>query len=170
MSKKRAHKLNEEIYSLTVRITGEGIESKILTRQEALDLSINLAKDMILINENANPPVVKLEDYNKFLYQQEQKEKENKKNSKKTETKEIGLSVNIAENDMKTKARKAIEFFNDGDKVRLTLLLKSREKAAPERGELVMLKFLELVKEHGVAETLPKFENNKWACLIKPKK
>ena len=170
MSKKRAHKLNEEIYSSTVRITGEGIESRILTKQEALDLAINLAKDMILINESANPPVVRLEDYNKFLYQQEQKEKENKKNSKKTETKEIGLSVNIAENDIKTKARKAVEFFNDGDKVRLTLMLKSREKASPERGELVMLKFLDLVKEYGVAETLPKFESNKWACLIKPKK
>jgi len=167
---KRKHKINEEIYAPTLRVTGDGIEAKIVTRQEALDIAISMAKDMILISENANPPVVKIEDYNKFLYKQEQKERENKVNSKKVELKEIGLSAFIGENDLNTKVRKAIEFLEDGNKVKLSLLLKSREKAKPEQGELVIYKFIDSIKEFGVAEALPRYENNKWHVLIKPKK
>lgn len=170
MFKKRAHKINEEIYAVNVRITGDGIESRVVTKQEALEIAINMAKDMILISENANPPVVKIEDYNKFLYKQEQKDKENKSNSKKVELKEIGLSAFIAEHDLQTKIRKAIEFLEDGNKVKLSLLLKSREKAKPEQGEIVIYKFLDAVKEQGSAEALPKYENSKWFVLIKPKK
>jgi translation initiation factor IF-3 len=171
MSKKRKlHKTNEEIYAPMVRVTGEDIESKVISKNEAIQIAIGLAKDVILINENANPPVVRIEDYNKFLYKQEQKEKEQKQNSKKIETKEIGLSSFIADNDLNTKARKAIEFLNDGNKVKLNLLLKSREKARPEQGEIVIYKFLDLIKEIGSAEALPKYENNRWGCLVKPKK
>ena len=168
MSKKRAHKINEEIYAPMVRVTGDGIESKVVTKQEALDIAINLAKDMILISEAANPPVVKIEDYNKFIYKQEQ----SKKNSKgeKSELKEIGLSQFIGDNDLNVKIRKAIEFLEDGHKVKLNLTLKNREKARPEQGELVVLKFLDAVKENGIPETMPKYENSKWFCLIKPKK
>ena len=169
MSKKRLHKINEEIYAQNVRITGDGIESKVVTKWEAINLASSTGKDVILISENANPPVVKIEDYHKFLYNQEKKEKENKKNSQKTELKEIGLSAFIGDNDLNTKTRKAIEFLEEGNKVKLNLLLKSREKARPEQGELIIYKFLDAVKECGSAEALPKYENNRWFVLIKPK-
>ena len=171
MNKRRKkHKINEEINYPQLRVTGDGIEPQLLTKESAFNLALEMGKDLILISENANPPVVKIEDYNKFLYKQEQKEKENRLNAKKNETKEIGLSSFIADNDLNTKIRKAIEFLNDGDKVKLNLLLKSREKARPEQGEIIIYKFLDAVKEQGSAETLPKFENNKWFVLIKPKK
>ena len=170
MKKKKSHKINEEIYSPQVRVTGDGIESKVITRQEAIEIAINMSKDMILINENSQPPIVRIEDYNKFLYKQAQKEKENRQNTKKTETKEIGLSSFISDHDLNTKVRKTIEFLTEGNKVRLNLLLKSREKARPEQGEVVIYKFLDAVKEHGAAETLPKFENSRWTTIIKSKK
>ena len=70
MNKRRKHKINEEINFPTLRVTGDGIEPKIVTKEEALSIAIDMAKDLILISENANPPVVKIEDYNKFLYKQ----------------------------------------------------------------------------------------------------
>ena len=87
MAKKRQHKINEEIYATQVRVTGEGIESTVMSKWDAIKLAEGLEKDVILISENANPPVVKIEDYNKFLYKQHQKEKENKSNSQKSELK-----------------------------------------------------------------------------------
>ena len=143
MAKKRQHKINEEIYATQVRVTGEGIESTVMSKWDAIKLAEGLEKDVILISENANPPVVKIEDYNKFLYKQHQKEKENKSNSQKSELKEIGLSAFIGDNDLNVKIRKGIEFLQDGDKIKLNLLLKSREKARPEQGELVIYKFLD---------------------------
>ena len=71
---------------------------------------------------------------------------------------------------MPEEIKKAIEFLEEGHKVKLNLTLKNREKARPEQGELVVLKFLDAVKEQGVPETMPKYENSKWFCLIKPKK
>ena len=168
--KRRQHKLNEEIFTPNVRITGDDIESKVVTRQEAFNMALEMGKDMILISEANGIGVVRIEDYNKFIYNKEKREKESKKNSQKTELKELGLSVNIGVNDLNVKIRKALEFLEDGHKVKLNLLLKSREKASPERGELVIYKFLDAVKEKGIPEALPKYENSKWFVLIKQKK
>jgi len=167
---KKSHKINNEIYYDKVRVSGNDIESQVLYKKEALDLAYSLGKDLILISENANPPFCTIEDYNKFIYDLEKKKKEQEKNAPKNDMKEIGLGVFIAENDLNTKARKAIEFLKEGTKVKCTLMLKSREKAKPEQGELVMLNFINLVKEFGVAESLPKLDGNKWICIIKQKK
>jgi translation initiation factor IF-3 len=132
----------------------------------------SLELDLVLINENSTPPIVRIVEYNKFIYEQEKAEKERKKNTHKTELKEVQLSVNIAEHDMNTMSNRAIKFLEKGDKVKVVLLLKGRQKAQPERGEMTMLNFIQAVSEYGVAESMPRLEGNRWIVLIrtKPKK
>lgn len=167
--KTRKHKINGEVRFDRVRLVKDGIQT-IISSYEAYKMAEAEGLDLILISENANPPVVKIEDYQKFLYDIEKAEKEKKKNSTKTEMKEIQLSPNIAENDLLTKAKKAKEFLEDQDKVKCVITLKGRQKAMPAAGELVMLKFAETLSEYGLPETLPKMEGNKWLMILKPKK
>jgi translation initiation factor IF-3 len=166
---KRRHKINEEIKSLEIRLIGEG-EPKVIRTQVALKMASDDGKDLILINESQNPPIVRIDDYNKFLYHLEKSEKEKKKNSTQSQMKEIQLSTEISDHDLQIKAKKANEFLKDGDKVKCVILLKGRQKANPERGQLTMLKFASLVEELGIPEHLPKLESSKWLMMIKPKK
>lgn len=169
--KQRKHKINKEIFpSPNVRVVCEGIEPQIMDTRDAIDLAFSMDKDLILITENANPPVAKIEDYNKFLYQQEKMEKERKRNSTKIETREIQLSVSIADNDLKTKSKKAREFLEEDNKVKCVIQLKGRQKAMPEQGELVMLKFASSLSDIGAPETLPKLEGGRWLMILKAKK
>jgi translation initiation factor IF-3 len=166
---KRKHKINQELIFTEVRIVGRG-EPFVISTTEALDIAFSEEKDIILINENQNPPIVRIEDYNKFLYNEEKAEKEKKRNSNKSQLKEIQLSVNISDHDLETKAKKGREFLNDGDKVKVVISLKGRQKANPARGELVMLKFAQLVEEFGIPESMPKLESGKWLMMMKTKK
>ena len=165
--KQKKHKINGEVRFPQVRIIGE--TSQVMSSYEASKLAESEGKDLILIQENANPPIVKIENYKKFLYEIEQKEKANKKHSHKNEVKEIVLSPVIADHDLQIKAKKALEFLEEGNKVKCTLLLKGRQNQMSERGELVMLKFASFVEEKGIPEQLPKLEGTKWLMLIKPK-
>lgn len=168
--KKRKHKINREITHPQVRIVGNNIEPRVVRISEAIQIAESMDSDLILISENANPPVVRVEEYNKFLYNQEKTEKERRKNSVKTETKEIQLSVNIADNDLNTKSKKAIEFLEDGNKVKCVLSMKGRQNTMPEKGELVMLKFAQLSSHVGAPESMPKLEGTRWIMILKPKK
>lgn len=167
--KQRRHKINGEVRFPLVRLIGDG-ESQLISSYEASKMAEDEGLDLILINENAAPPVVKIADYKKFIYQLEKNEKERKRNTTKVETKEMQLTTEIGENDLKTKARKCSEFLEHGDKVRCVLQLKGRQKSMPERGEAVMLKMLELLSDVGEPELFPKLENGKWVSMIKPKK
>jgi translation initiation factor IF-3 len=143
-------------------------EPKIMSSYEAFKLAESMYKDLILINENQDPPIVRIEDYKKFLFELEKQEKERKKNTQKQELKEIQISCEIGENDLKTKFKKSKEFLERGDKVKCVLTLKGRQNQMSDRGELVMLRFADMLKEIGVAENLPKLEGNKWQMIIKP--
>lgn len=167
--KKRKHKINEDIMSLEIRVSGE-YQGQIMNTEEAIELALSLGKDLILITENANPPVARIEDYNKFLYQQERMEKERKKNSNRVEIREIQLSCNIADNDINTKSKKAREFLQDDNKVKCVIQLKGRQKAMPEQGELVMLKFADILSDVGSPETMPKLDGGRWLMILKSKK
>ncbi len=167
--KKRAHKINEEVRFPEVRLIGEG-DSQVLSSREAMNIANNLELDLILINENANPPVVKIEDYNKFLYKIQKAEKERKKSSTQSVLKEIKLSTEISDHDLQIKSKKGEEFLKEGNRVKCSIQLKGRQKAAPERGELVMLRFAEILSELGTPEAMPKLEGGKWNMIIKPKK
>jgi len=166
--KERKHKINGEVRFPEVRVIGD--YNQIMSSFEAAKLAESLDMDLILINESANPPVVRIENYQKFIYDQEKREKESQKAIKKTEIKEINLSCTIADHDLGVKSKKAIEFLEDGDKVKLSLLMKGRQNKMKEQGELVMLKFASLVQDFGAPESLPKCEGNKWLMILKPKK
>jgi translation initiation factor IF-3 len=166
--KTNKHKLNHEVRFPQVRLVGFYDEPTLMSSYDASKLAESEELDLILINENQNPPIVRIEDYKKFLYNLEKAEKEKKKNSIKSVTKEIQLSPEISDNDLNTKARKGIEFLKHGDKVKCVLQLKGRQKAAPERGELTMLKFAGVVAEYGALESLPKLESGKWLMILKP--
>jgi translation initiation factor IF-3 len=167
--KKRRFKINEEISSKQVRLLSDS-EPIVISTNEALVMAKNKGKDLILINENQDPPIVKIEEYTRYVYNLEKSEKEKKKNSNKSELKETQLSVNISDHDLETKSRKSKDFLKNGDKVKVVISLKGRQKANPERGEIVMLKFAQSVEEFGVPENLPKLEGGKWLMIIKPKK
>ena len=169
MSKKQSHKINGDVRFPKVRIIGMG-EPKIMSSYDAFKLAQSMDKDLILINENQDPPIVRIEDYKKFLYDLEKQEKERNKNSQRQELKEIQLSCDIGENDIKTKGKKAKEFLERGDKVKCVLMLKGRQNQMSDRGELVMLKFADMLNEFGFPENMPKLEGSKWHMILKPLK
>jgi translation initiation factor IF-3 len=167
---KRKHYINKDIRYPKVRVVGEGIESQVMFTSDAIDLAFSMEKDLILISEKSDPPIVKVEDYNKFLYHQEKLEKERKRNSTKVEIKEIQLSCTIADNDLNTKAKKGKEFLEDENKVKCVIQLKGRQKGMPEQGELVMLKFAQILSDVGTPESMPKLDGSRWIMMLKPKK
>ena len=169
MRKQRKHKINNEVRFPQVRLVGMG-EPKIMSSYEASQIARSEEKDLILINESQDPPIVRIEDYNKFIYDIERTEKEKKKNAKATQIKEIQLSTNIADNDLKTKARKGKEFLDEGDKVKIVLQMRGRERQNPEAGEITILKYVSLLDNEGIAEAMPKYEGNRWQVIMKPKK
>lgn len=165
--KQRLHKINSEVRFPQVRVVGIG-EPVIMSSYEASQIAQSEGKDLILINESQNPPIVRIEDYNKFLYDLEKLNKEKKKGSIRSQIKEIQLSPDIADNDLNTKSRKGKEFLKDGDKIKVVMQLKGRQKQAPERGQITMLKFASLLEE-GVLESMPKLEGGRWMMMVKPK-
>ena len=167
-TKNRKHKINGEVRFPQVRVIGNG-EPQIMFSFEAYKEAQSLELDLVLINENPTPPIVRIVDYNKFIYDQEKADKERKRNTHKTELKEVQLSVNIAENDMNTMANRAIKFLEKGDKVKVVLMMKGRQKANPTMGEATMLNFIQRIEEFGVPETMPRLEGNRWIVMIRQK-
>lgn len=168
--KENKHLINQQIRNPQVRLIGYYNEPTIVNTIEAQNIANSEGLDLILINNSQDPPIAKIGDYKKFIYETEKAEKERRKNAIKSTLKEIQLSPEIADNDLRTKSRKAIEFLKNGDKVKCSLQLKGRQKSSPERGELTILKFATLVEEFGIPESLPKLESNKWLMILKPKK
>ena len=168
--KTNKHKLNNEVRYPQVRLVGFYDEPTLMSSYEASKLAEENEMDLILINENQDPPIVRIEDYKKFLYDFEKAEREKKKNSVKSITKEIQLSPEISDNDLNTKIKKGIEFLEDNNKIKCVLQLKGRQKATPQRGEVVMLKYASGVDEVGTAESLPKLDGGKWIMMLKPRK
>lgn len=168
--KKYPHRINSDITSPMVRIVGPNVDSKIVSSAEALKLAQSMEMDLVEISPSAEPPVCKIVDYKKFLYDKEKEEKERKKNSKQMEIKEIRLTQNTDEHDLDFKCKHAANFLKEGNKVKCSINFKGREIIYKERAELVMLKFAEKVGENGVLEYMPKMEGNKMHMVINPKK
>lgn len=164
--------INQQIRAKEVRLVGlpEGYNDGIFTLEESLKIAEKLEMDLIEVSSKTNPIICKIMDYSKFKYEQKKKEKENQKNQKNYAVKEMGLSPDIGEHDLETKAKKSADFLKKGDKVRVTLLFKGRKIAFKERGEIVLLKFAEMLKDLGVPESMPKLEGKKMSFTLKPKK
>lgn len=126
--------------------------------------------DLVEITPNAVPPVVRIADYNKFLYQKKKREKELKANQVKVDLKEIRFGPETGEHDFEFKLRHAKNFLTDGDKVKAYVQFRGRAIAFKERGELLLLRFMKELEEYGAAEQLPKLEGKRMMVIMTPKK
>lgn len=166
-SVKNEHRINNEIIAREVRVVTNEIKGVVMPFDEALSIANDNGKDLIEVNSKTTPPIVTIEEYSKFLYNLK---KNNKKNNKPTTAlKEIQLSVNIADNDLKTKCKKAVEFLNRGDKVKVILTMKGRELSRREENKKSIYMFLDYISEVGVPESMPKDEGNKTSVIIRKK-
>jgi translation initiation factor IF-3 len=165
----KKNKLNSEVRFPQVRLIGDG-EPRLMSSQEAYYLAKSQELDLILINENQTPPIVRIADYSKFLYTLEKNEKERAKNAKKNELKEIQLSCDIAENDIQTKVNQAKRFLEKGNKLKVVLTLLGRQKSNPQRGESTMVNFESRISELSDIESAIKLEGSRWIAVYKSKK
>lgn len=168
--KEREHNINEDITVHEVRVVRDGAEPAIMRTSDALELAREMEVDLVEISPNATPPVCRLIDYNKFLYEKKKKDKEQKAKSKQSEIKEIRFTPNTDDHDFDFKSKHAEKFLMDGDKVKCYVQFKGRAIMFQERGELLLLKFAERLAEVGSLESMPKMEGRRMIAIFTPKK
>lgn len=172
MKKKQEVKTNRQIRFPEVRLAGEEYAGKIVSINEALKIADDLDLDLILISENAKPPVCKIMDYNKFLYDKKKRAKEQEKIQKqnRVEVKEMRFRPHIEDHDFNFKKNHIIKFLKDKNRVKCSLFFKGREIATPDAGKVVLLKMADEVSEYGTAESLPRLEGKRMIMMINPNK
>jgi translation initiation factor IF-3 len=153
-----------------VRVVGDNIEPGIYNIKDALELADEQGLDLVEISPKASPPVCKIVDYKKFLYERKKKQKEIKAKTAKVVVKEIRLGPNIDEHDFNFKLKHAIKFLQDGAKVKVDVFFKGRMIIYKEKGEVVLLRFAQELEEYGKVERLPKLEGKRMIMVIAPKK
>lgn len=167
---KNKTKINEEIRENELRVIDEnGTMVGIISRNEALSLADERGLDLVNVSPNANPPVCKLLDYGKYRYEQQKREKEAKKKQVSIQVKEIRLSVSIEEHDLNVKAKTATKFLKGGNKVKVSLRFRGRERNHVPQAQEVMKNFAEIISEYGEIEKNPKMEGRSLIMFISPK-
>jgi translation initiation factor IF-3 len=164
------HKINENIKSPVVRVVGENVNQGIYNIREALMIAENLGLDLVEISPTANPPVCKVIDYKKFLYELKKKQKEIKAKTARIVVKEIRLGPHTDDHDFNFKLNHAIKFLKDGAKVKVDVFFRGRSIIYKEQGELILLKFAQAIVEYGKIEQMPKLEGKRMIMIITPKK
>jgi len=163
-------RINEEIRAREVRLVDEeGEQLGLYTLADALKLAEERGIDLVEIAPTAKPPVCKTMDYGKFKYEQSKKEKEVKKKQKTISVKEVKLRLNIEENDFMTKARNAMRFLEDGDKVKVTIMFRGREITHSQLGIQLSKKFAEATSEVSRVEKPAKLEGRNMIMILVPK-
>ncbi|HOO83422.1 MAG TPA: translation initiation factor IF-3 [Prolixibacteraceae bacterium] len=163
--------MNYQIRVPEVRLVGDNIEEQgVYPTQKALKMADEMDLDLVEISPKANPPVCKIIDYQKFLYQQKKKQKEMKANAVKVVVKEIRFGPNTDEHDYQFKLRHAQNFLKDGAKVKAYVFFKGRSILFKEQGEILLLKFAQELEELGTLEQMPKLEGKRMIIFISPKK
>ena len=167
------HRINERIRALQVRLVGDNVTVGVLATSEALKIAQEQELDLVEISPTADPPVCKVIDYKKFLYEQKKKQKEKEKemkaNSKQSEVKEIRFTPGTDEHDFNFKAKHAENFLKDGNKVKAYVQFKGRAIMFQDRGQLLLLKFAERLAEAGTLESMPKLEGKRMFAIFTPK-
>lgn len=166
---KNQYRVNEQIRVREVRIASEDGSSIMPTRQ-ALELARTKGVDLVEISPNAQPPVCRLIDYSKFLYQQKKHAKEMKAKQAKVEVKEIRFGPQTDEHDYNFKLKHAMEFLNEGNKVRAYVFFRGRSILFKEQGEVLLLRFANDLEEYAKVEQLPKLDGKKMFLYLSPKK
>ena len=164
-------RINEEITVSRVRLVGENIpEQGVYPTSEALKLADSLGLDLVEISAKADPPVCKILDYQKYLYQQKKKAKEMKANAAKIVIKEIRFGPNTDEHDFQFKLKHAQEFLQEGSKVKASVFFKGRSILYADQGEKLLLRFAVELEDYGRAEQMPKLEGKRMMMMISPVK
>lgn len=162
--------INEDIRDKEVRvIDSDGSMLGIMSAKDAQKLANSKNLDLVKIAPQAAPPVCRIMDYGKYLFEQAKKEKEAKKNQKIISMKEVWIKPNIEEHDFSFKAKNAYKFLQDGDKVKVSVRFRGRELNYTSLGEEVLKKFAEAVTEVGVVERKPKLEGKSMIMILNPK-
>ncbi|HLN53350.1 MAG TPA: translation initiation factor IF-3 [Lentimicrobium sp.] len=164
------HLINERIKAPVVRVVGENVEQGIYSIKDALAIAQRLELDLVEISPTANPPVCKVTDYKKFLYELKKKQKEIKAKSAKIVVKEIRLGPNTDEHDFNFKLKHAIKFLEEGAKVKVEVLFRGRSIVYKDQGEIKLLQFASMLEEYGKVEKLPLLEGKRMIMIIAPKK
>ncbi len=166
---KSQYRVNEQIRAREVRVVGDN-GSEVLPTRKALDMARQEGVDLVEISPNAQPPVCRLIDYSKFLYQQKKRQKEMKQKQVKVEVKEIRFGPQTDEHDYQFKLKHAREFLLEGNKVRAYVFFRGRSILFKEQGEVLLLRFANDLEEYGKVESMPALEGKKMFLYLAPKK
>lgn len=162
--------VNEQIRAREVRIVGDEIESKVVSTREALRIADEKEMDLVMISPNAVPPVCRVVDFSKFIYQLKKKQKEAKAKQVKIDVKEIRFGPQTDDHDYNFKLKHAIGFLQDGDKVKAYVFFKGRSILFKEQGEKLLARFTADLEEYGKLEQSPIQEGKRMIIFISPKK
>lgn len=167
---KNQYRVNEQIRVNEVRIVGDEIESMVVPTSKALRIAEEMGVDLVEISPTAVPPVCRLIEYSKFLYQQKKRQKEQKAKQVKIDVKEIRFGPQTDEHDYNFKLKHAISFLQDGDKVKAYVFFKGRSILFKEQGEILLLRFAKDLEEYGKLDMMPILEGKRMTIMVSPKK
>lgn len=148
---------------------GDG-EPQVLSTSDALKIAREDGLDLVMISEKADPPVCKILDYKKFLYDQKKKQKEIKNNAQKVVVKEIRFGPNTDEHDFEFKKKHAVKFLEEGSKIKAYVFFKGRSILFKDKGEILLLRLATEIEELGIVESMPKLEGKRMIMMLAPKK
>ena len=167
---KDQHAINEQIRAREVRLVGDNVTPGIYSIQEALKIADEQSLDLIEISPNAEPPVCRVLDYQKYLYQQKKRLKEQKAKQAKVVVKEIRFGPQTDDHDYNFKLKHAISFLQEGSKVKAYVFFKGRSILFKEQGEVLLLRFANDLEEYGKVEQMPLLEGKRMIIMLSPKK
>ncbi|MBC3847845.1 translation initiation factor IF-3 [Winogradskyella echinorum] len=164
------HKINSKIRAEEVRLVGDNVEIGVYPTKQALSIADDQGLDLVEISPNANPPVCKVMDYKKFLYEQKKREKALKSKATKVVVKEIRFGPQTDDHDYEFKKKHAVKFLKDGAKLKAFVFFKGRSIVFKEQGQILLLRLAQDLEEYGKVEQMPKLEGKRMIMFIAPKK
>lgn len=164
------YRTNQEIRSREVRLVGDNVEQGVYTIQEAQRIANDLELDLVEISPNVNPPVCRVVDYQKFLYQQKKHQKEQKAKAVKVVVKEIRFGPQTDDHDYNFKLKHAKSFLGEGAKVKAYVFFRGRSIVFKEQGEVLLLRFANDLEDYAKVESMPVLEGKRMTIMLAPKK
>ncbi|MDC8006406.1 translation initiation factor IF-3 [Aureisphaera galaxeae] len=170
MIKEDKHRINEKIRAQEVRLVGDNVEVGVYPLKKALEIARDLEEDLVEISPNATPPVCKIMDYKKFVYEQKKREKALKAKATKVVIKEIRFGPNTDDHDYEFKKKHGEKFLKDGAKLKAYVFFKGRSIIYKDKGEILLLRLAQDLEDYGKVEQMPKLEGKRMTMFIAPKK
>ncbi|MEB3344394.1 translation initiation factor IF-3 [Aquimarina gracilis] len=168
--KEDAHRINQKIRVDEVRLVGDNVEVGVYPTRKALEIAEEQGLDLVEISPKAVPPVCKVMDYKKFLYEQKKRDKALKAKATKVVIKEIRFGPNTDEHDYEFKKKHAIKFLSEGAKLKAYVFFKGRSIIYKDQGQILLLRLAQELEEYGKVEQMPKLEGKRMIMFIAPKK